>query len=669
MIVTWNVANITRGASKEIAIHQLLVKNKVDVAALTEAELPQTTAKEYALQGYSAFFPPVSDRGKLRLMLLIRTDLASYARVRTDLPAIPIAVWVELALPGRPHLLVGAVYRTWSTPSTERADLMDLLDGIRLATEKCKSVLLLGDFNLDVTRSNDPTYNRRVLLRELQGAMTSVGLVHHPTGATWTSYGLFNGNRRSSCLDLVFTSSSVRANVSVLTDATTDHRPVLVTIPLSSRTQPGLKLLSRRNLKAIRREALCAALDGQDWDTLHAEWNPDAAYSLLVNAITAALDEVAPVRTFRVHPDRPPLYLSSETLAMMDKRDAAAAAGLPIYKQLRNRVTALTRRDRLQSNLTRLTEAGSDPRIMWSLAKEALGCGSSPPLPSKINFGSKSTTTDAEAAEAMGAFFIEKVDRLREGLMQPAATPVSLPSTPAASAFSFTFASAAKIKKIVGRLNNTGALGIDGIAVSVLKLGIDSLASPLAHIVNASLAAARVPAAMKVARVVPIHKGKGKHASSPTSYRPISILSPLSKVLEAVVKDDLVDYLKKTNALPNSQFGFRKERSTTAAIAAAHGSWVKAYQEGKFVGVLAFDYSSAFDTVDADTLVTKLKTLGIQGKESRWFSSYMEGGKQMVDWNLLCCPDQIWSQTRLPAWAYPLPCHGVRPPGCCWCWA
>ncbi|QQP56701.1 Uncharacterized protein FKW44_001453 [Caligus rogercresseyi] len=61
--------------------------------------------------------------------------------------------------------------------------------------------------------------------------------------------------------------------------------------------------------------------------------------------------------------------------------------------------------------------------------------------------------------------------------------------------------------------------------------------------------------------------GKGKSTTNPASYRPICILPALSKVLETIVKSDLEDYLAKTETLPNSQFGFRKGRSTTAALA------------------------------------------------------------------------------------------------------
>ncbi|QQP56376.1 Uncharacterized protein FKW44_001007, partial [Caligus rogercresseyi] len=98
----------------------------------------------------------------------------------------------------------------------------------------------------------------------------------------------------------------------------------------------------------------------------------------------------------------------------------------------------------------------------------------------------------------------------------------------------------------------------------------------------------------------------------------------LSKVLEIIVKSDLEDHLAKTEALLNTQFGFRKGRSTTAALATAHAKWLEAEQRGKVVGVLGFDLSAAFDT---------LGKLGIACTQLKWFHSYLTGGYQRVVWN------------------------------------
>jgi hypothetical protein len=127
------------------------------------------------------------------------------------------------------------------------------------------------------------------------------------------------------------------------------------------------------------------------------------------------------------------------------------------------------------------------------------------------------------------------------------------------------------------------------------------------------------PGSFKIGCVIPIHKGKGKRTTDPASYHPISILPALSKVLEVVVKSDLEGNLSAVDALPN--------------IATLHAQWLRGSQEGNVVGILAFDLSSAFDTVNRELLLPKLAAIGITGTALKWFDSYLSGGKQCVDWS------------------------------------
>jgi hypothetical protein len=166
-----------------------------------------------------------------------------------------------------------------------------------------------------------------------------------------------------------------------------------------------------------------------------------------------------------------------------------------------------------------------------------------------------------------------------------------------------------------------------------LKKGVEVLAGPISHLVNLSLAEGRVPAAFKIGLVHPIHKGKGKPREDPGSYRPVSILPALSKVLETIVKGDLEEHLKRVNGLPGSQYGFRPKRSCTSALAHAQAGWLSGAAKGKVVGLMAFDLSAAFDTVAVDQLVPTLRAMGIAGRELRWFICYMTGGRQSVVWD------------------------------------
>ena len=93
-----------------------------------------------------------------------------------------------------------------------------------------------------------------------------------------------------------------------------------------------------------------------------------------------------------------------------------------------------------------------------------------------------------------------------------------------------------------------------------LKKVINSIIKPFHHIVHLSLLTGIVPSQLKIAKVVPIFKSGDQTLLD--NYRPISLLSNFSKILEKVVGNRLTTHLENNELLSPSQFGFRKGRST-----------------------------------------------------------------------------------------------------------
>jgi hypothetical protein len=107
----------------------------------------------------------------------------------------------------------------------------------------------------------------------------------------------------------------------------------------------------------------------------------------------------------------------------------------------------------------------------------------------------------------------------------------------------------------------------------------------------------------------------------------------LSEILEIIVQDDLEAHLDSVDALPDTQFGFRPERLTSMVVAAAQASWLEAREAGMAVGILAFDLTAAFDTVNQEQLLPKLQGFGVRVNAVKWFGDYLSGGRQAVIWD------------------------------------
>ena len=111
-----------------------------------------------------------------------------------------------------------------------------------------------------------------------------------------------------------------------------------------------------------------------------------------------------------------------------------------------------------------------------------------------------------------------------------------------------------------------------GISAFMLKATAKSIAPPLAQLFNLSLASGKFPEMWKIASIVPIPKSGDK--SDPSNYRPISLLSIVSKLLEKIVYAILWDHLLEHSPISDRQWGFQRGKSTTTALLSATHDWL-----------------------------------------------------------------------------------------------
>lgn len=133
---------------------------------------------------------------------------------------------------------------------------------------------------------------------------------------------------------------------------------------------------------------------------------------------------------------------------------------------------------------------------------------------------------------------------------------------------------------------------------------------------------------MKIAKVSPIHKNGDKHIF--TNYRPVSLLPQFSKILEKLFDSRLEKFINKFNIINESQYGFRKTRSTTMAIIEAVEEIAKALDKRKYAVGIFIDLKKAFDTLNHTILLQKLELYGIRGVALNWLRSYLTDRQQYV---------------------------------------
>ena len=254
----------------------------------------------------------------------------------------------------------------------------------------------------------------------------------------------------------------------------------------------------------------------------------------------------------------------------------------------------------------------------WSTIKAAGGDGRQCSIPLIRDAEGREFSTSKEKAACFGKFFSTKCS-LQNDYLQPSELPhFPRRTTSVLSRVRFRQATIARELK---RLDPSKATGPDGIPARVLQQCASTLSLPLSRLFSLCFRHGVQPSMWKIANVVPIHKRHSR--SEARNYRPVSLLSIMSKVMEKVMNRSIMNHLEKKELLSAHQFGFRPGLSAADLLTSLSHQWQLCVNAGGAVRVLAVDIAGAFDKVSHVGVLHKLRAYGIDGTLHRWLTSYL----------------------------------------------
>ena len=197
------------------------------------------------------------------------------------------------------------------------------------------------------------------------------------------------------------------------------------------------------------------------------------------------------------------------------------------------------------------------------------------------------------------------------------------------SVFHFELLTDDDVTKLINSLRSKSSYGYDGISTKFLKEIAPPLISPLRLVINQSLITGIFPKKLKIAKVCPFFKkGDDKLLDN---YRPISLLTAISKLFEKAAFNQFYSYLCQKKLLHKNQYGFQKLHSTEHAALELIDHAINEIEKKSCAATIFLDLSKAFDTIDHDILLKKLQYYGLSNTELKWFHSYLTGRQQYVE--------------------------------------
>ena len=181
------------------------------------------------------------------------------------------------------------------------------------------------------------------------------------------------------------------------------------------------------------------------------------------------------------------------------------------------------------------------------------------------------------------------------------------------------------MQELLSSLDESKANRSDEISAKMLKNTAPCIGSSITKLFNQFLAAGKIPSQLKMSTVVPIPKSDNH--SCPTNYRPISLLSIVSKLLERHVHHVI---LEEHFPLSNRQWDFTEGRGTVISLIATVHDWLYNLDQGNDVCIIFFDYKKAFDSVPHGSLMEKLCSIGLNEHILRWIWNYLSSRLQQV---------------------------------------
>ena len=548
------------------------------------------------------------------------------------------SICAEITLPSLKKIAVVSLYRPAAghptlSPVFQFDQFLELFSNlISSLLDSYSEVYLLGDFNINVLK-----YTSCEQAKEFIDLLFSFGLlqvVTKPTRCTPNSATLID--------HVLSTPRSSFFETAIITNKISDHFPIIHFLD-SAKNRTTHKAIVSRDFSAANCQRFKELLHGFSWNSVRECTDAQEAFSLFNNTFLGLYESHFPIVSTKFNRNlhciekwfSKGLLTSRVNKLKLSKTCIThpTQENISKFKQYRHIYNKTVRAAKKLFFDKQLKCAQSNLKKTWNILKEALNKTpkQSKPL-SCLLVNGKECNDPRAMAEALNDFFTNAASLIVDQIPPTDRPPPNTLNEPEVihPLFSLTNSpvTRSEIAEIFKLLQDKKTQDYCGISINFIKNFSDQLVMPLQHIINLSFETSVVPNQMKIAKVIPLFKSGDP--LSMDNYRPISLLSSFSKILEKIVANRLCNYLETNNLLSTSQFGFRPGHSTVHPMTLFANHVSKALNEKEHTIAVFCDLRKAFDSCNHQILLSKLSRLGIRGAALNWFANYLSDRSQFV---------------------------------------
>ena len=554
------------------------------------------------------------------------------------IPRVFESIFIKVKVEKNKYIILGNIYRPNTAPFADVKKCNEILNDIyhKLKTnsqyKNAKDVILVGDLNINLLNHASHS-DTSIYLDNLfeHGFLPLITLPSRISNNNATLIDHICTNITDTCYD----SGLIISDIS-------DHFPVFYIKHSANKkfVMPPQKVT--RKIDARSKEHFKSLLENEDWSTVLNNAEPSTSFQYFFETLDKHYEASFPVKNVshskKFKKNAP--WMTKGLLASRKRKqklfNKKVKNPCPEHKQkfrhYNNIYTNLLRSARKKYYSDKFTEYSKDCKKTWSVINEALGkTKSNNALPDTFISDGKVLSDSYEIAEGFNNFFSNIGPELAKVISPPVKHFSSHLKEPCVQNFVFANVTQNTVEEALHRLQNKNSAGLDKISTNLLKYISPAIMSPMCHVFNLSFKSGFIPTCLKTALVKPIFKKGDRHSF--TNYRPISLLSSFSKLLEKLAAIQIMRYLNKFQILYEHQYGFRSNHDTTQPVIQFLDKIFHALnnpQENEFTLGIFIDLTKAYDTCNVDILLYKLNHYGFRGISNTWFKSYLTNRKQIV---------------------------------------